>query len=241
MSGSVPPRSMQQMDGKSDTRSVRSASPPASVEPPHPKSYMEIMSMVQRGERPPNVRDIGDRPPNPNQPISNPITKPWEVGQTASSSSFVPQPQVTSDNISYMAQDNGITYQFNNDTSSSWWQQKNARISETENGDGPKTGPGSNGMLSVDHPMQRRWVPPQPPLVSMPEAAVAIRQPKSIPKDVNLDAMQPVSGIDELQRITQISETGGQLDMNGGRGSSLINSSEMQQEQVTEPMSSESS
>ncbi|MFS8028658.1 putative peroxisomal membrane protein [Helianthus anomalus] len=44
-----------------DSRSARSLSPPpASVEPsanpPHPKSYMEIMSMIQRGERPPNIR-----------------------------------------------------------------------------------------------------------------------------------------------------------------------------------------
>ncbi|KAJ0106493.1 hypothetical protein Patl1_18030 [Pistacia atlantica] len=49
------------MNGKSDfdSRSVRSSSPPATGEPsvaPHPKSYMEIMAMVQRGEKPSNIR-----------------------------------------------------------------------------------------------------------------------------------------------------------------------------------------
>uniref|UniRef100_I1KCG3 Peroxisomal membrane protein PEX14 n=1 Tax=Glycine max TaxID=3847 RepID=I1KCG3_SOYBN len=49
------------VNGKSDyeSRSVRSSSPPVSVEPssaPHPKSYMEIMAMIQRGEKPSNIR-----------------------------------------------------------------------------------------------------------------------------------------------------------------------------------------
>lgn len=231
-------RSMQPMDSKSDfdVRSVRSVSPPASAEPPHPKSYGEIMAMVQRGERPPNVRDIDDRPPNPNQPISNPSlaprAKPWEAGQPASSSSFAPHSEVTAGGAGYNAQD-----QFSNDNSTPWWQPKNARITEYENGESQKFGSVSNGAVNVNiGPTQRRWVPPQPPPVSMPEAAVAIRQPKSIPKDVNLnaEAPQPVDGLDELQRVTQISESGGQLEMSGGSGSSEIYTSEIQEEQVTE-------
>ncbi|MFX6574581.1 hypothetical protein ABTG52_16575, partial [Acinetobacter baumannii] len=82
-------------NGKADTdlRSVRSISPPAPVEPaaaPHPKSYMEIMAMIQRGEKPSNIREINDAPPNPNQPVSNsslaPRPKPWEVNQPQNSS-----------------------------------------------------------------------------------------------------------------------------------------------------------
>ncbi|TKY73499.1 Peroxisomal membrane protein PEX14 [Spatholobus suberectus] len=51
------------VNGKSDyeSLSVRSSSPPVSVEPssaPHPKSYMEIMAMIQRGEKPSNIREI---------------------------------------------------------------------------------------------------------------------------------------------------------------------------------------
>lgn len=242
LDGTVP-RSLRQMDSKSefDTRSVRSASPTTSNEPPHPKSYMEIMEMVQRGERPPNVRDIDDRPPNPNQPISNPSlaprAKPWQVLQSASSASYVPQPQVTSNGSSYTAQDYGVTYQLNNDSSIPWRQEKNARITEIENGDRSMFGSGSNGTVSIDLPTQRRWVPPQPPPVSMPEAAVAIRQPKSsIQKDVNVraeDAAKPITEVDELQKITKISELGGQLDVNGRTGSSEITTSEIQ-EQVTE-------
>ena len=37
---------------------------------------------------------------------------------------------------------------------------------------------------------QRRWVPPQPPGVIMPEAAAAIRQPRSVPRQQS----QPVDG-----------------------------------------------
>ena len=98
-------------------------------------------------------------------------------------------------------------------------------------------GSGSNGTASIDLPTQRRWVPPQPPPVSMPEAAVAIRQPKSsIPKDVNVraeDAAKPITDVDELQKITKISELGGQLDVTGITGSSEITTSEIQ-EHVTE-------
>ncbi|KAI4326725.1 hypothetical protein MLD38_032008 [Melastoma candidum] len=66
--------------GKSeyDSRPVSSTSPPKPTQlsgPPHPQSYMEIMAMVQRGERP-NVRDIDDSPPDPNRPISNPRIAP---------------------------------------------------------------------------------------------------------------------------------------------------------------------
>ncbi|KAJ8449104.1 hypothetical protein Cgig2_004159 [Carnegiea gigantea] len=201
----------------------------------------QIMEMVQRGERPPNVRDIDDRPPNPNQPISNPSlaprAKPWQVLQSASSASYVPQPQVTSNGSSYTAQDYGVSYQLNNDSSIPWRQQRNARITEIENGDRSMFGSGSNGTVSIDLPTQRRWVPPQPPPVSMPEAAVAIRQPKSsIPKDFNVraeDAAKPITEVDELQKITKISELGGQLDVNGRTGSSEIITSEIQ-EQVTE-------
>ncbi|KAL2936001.1 Peroxisomal membrane protein PEX14 [Bienertia sinuspersici] len=219
-----------------------------------------IMAMVQRGERPPNVRileltscwlffcrrtnlqDIDDRPPNPNQPITNPSlaprAKPWEVGQPTSNSSFAPQYQATPASASYSTQDNGVTYQFNNGNSVPWQQQTKARITEFENGDGQKFGSGSNGTANIGpSPTQRRWVPPQPPPVSMAEAAAAIRQPKSAPKDVNLNAeetVQPVNGLDELQRITQLSESGGQPELNGAGNSEII-SGEIQEEQVTEP------
>lgn len=177
--------------------------------------------MVQRGERPPNVR-------------------PWELSQPASNSSFVPQPQVTTEGTNPMTRDNRVTYQFNNnDTPTPWWEQKNPRITEIGNGDGPKTSSRLRSSVSIDNPMPRRWVPPQPPSVSMPEAAEAIRKPKSsTPKEVNMraeNAEQPAGEVDELQRITKIAEFGGQPEMNEESGSSeKNNSSEIQQEQVTE-------
>lgn len=52
------------------------------VVPRHPKSYIEVMEMIQRGERPDDIQDINDEPPNPDQPISKPRMapkpKPWE-------------------------------------------------------------------------------------------------------------------------------------------------------------------
>ncbi|KAL6627573.1 hypothetical protein ACP70R_031299 [Stipagrostis hirtigluma subsp. patula] len=40
----------------------------------------------------------------------------------------------------------------------------------------------SPAAVAPESPFQRRWVPPQPPGVIMPEAAAAIRQPRSIPR-----------------------------------------------------------
>ncbi|KAJ8427333.1 hypothetical protein Cgig2_030598 [Carnegiea gigantea] len=185
--------SMHQMGDKSeyDTRSVRSASPPTS----HPESYMEIGATVRRGERPPG-------------------TRPWELGRSASNSSFIPQSQATTEGTIPMAQDNGVTYQFNNNTAIPWSEQKNPRITEIENGSDPRTG------------------------LVLNEAAVAIRQPKSsTSKDVNVKAensAQSAGEVDELQRIIQITESGGQLAMSEGRPNSEFNSSEIQEEQVAE-------
>uniref|UniRef100_A0A0C9RPY9 Peroxisomal membrane protein PEX14 n=1 Tax=Wollemia nobilis TaxID=56998 RepID=A0A0C9RPY9_9CONI len=70
---------------------VRPSSAPASVEPsqaPYSKSYVELMAMVQRGEKPPGIKEVNDKPPNPNQPPSNsrlqPRPKPWEAIQAQS-------------------------------------------------------------------------------------------------------------------------------------------------------------
>ncbi|KAK4479326.1 hypothetical protein RD792_014838, partial [Penstemon davidsonii] len=190
-------------NGKADTnlRSVRSLSPPASVEPsvaPHPKSYME---------------EINDAPPNPNQPVSNPrITprpKPWEVSQSQNSSTNTE----INNGSSYEFQDN----QLSGDNEVAWWQQKNVRITEIESGNDQKFG--SSNVLSNERPVQRSWVPPQPPPVVMPEAAAAIRQPKKpaylkeqMTDDQLLARSQDVT--DELQKITKISESGGNVEVN---------------------------
>ncbi|KAG0462989.1 hypothetical protein HPP92_021465 [Vanilla planifolia] len=144
-----------------DYGAVKHSVTPTSVEPvtaPHSKSYMEIMEMVQRGEKPPNIREINDMPPNPNQPPSKPLiaprTKPWEFPQQTSAPS--PIENVQSKDVS----------------SEPWWRRKTVQITELE-----------SELESTKHlpSSQRSWVPPQPPSVIMPEAAAAIRHPKPLP------------------------------------------------------------
>ncbi|KAL2515728.1 Peroxisomal membrane protein PEX14 [Forsythia ovata] len=218
-----------------DSRSVRSSSPSASVEPsvaPHPKSYMEIMAMIQRGEKPSNIREINDAPPNPNQPVPlprlAPRAKPWEVGQVQSTLTNVIQSQESSNGVSHESKDN----QLNGDDVVPWWQRKNVRITEIDTGDEQKFG--SSNVVSNVRPVQRSWVPPQPPPVAMPEAAAAIRQPKKslLQKDQLTDEQSLARSADvndELQRITKLSESGGAMEVNGG--SSGLNSSEIQKEE----------
>ncbi|KAL6524461.1 hypothetical protein OROHE_016132 [Orobanche hederae] len=205
-------------NGKSyaDPPSVRSLSPPASVEPsaaPHPKSYNEIMAMIQRGEKPSNIREINDAPPNPNQSVSNPRIaprpKPWESNQPQNTSFNTSRTQESINTSNY------VDLQPNGDDSVPWWQQKKVRITEIETSD--EQGSGSQYVSSNNDqpPVQRTWVPPQPPPVVMPEAAAAIRQPKksSVLNDDQLLA-QSTDITNELQRITKISESGGSMDAN---------------------------
>ncbi|KAL8118319.1 hypothetical protein AgCh_016017 [Apium graveolens] len=199
LNSSKPPYS----NGKSDfsLSSARPLSPPASVEPsvapPHPKSYMEIMAMVQRGEKPSNIREINDLPPNPNQPVPNPSLaprpKPWEAVQMPGGS-----------NQALQSQDNGLLNNQMND----------------------EYGAGSSGAQTIDRPIQRSWVPPQPPPVAMAEAAAAIRQPKkstyqSEPLTDDQFLARSSELTNELQRVTKISESGGVTEANGG--SSVLN------------------
>lgn len=110
-----------------------------------------------------------------------------------------------------------------------WWQQKNPRSTEIENEDQFKTR--SYGAQTSEQPVRRSWVPPQPTPVAMPEAAEAIRRPKSLAQkepsaDDQLEA-RPSDVTDELQRVTKISESGGAIEINGG--SSMMNTSEIQE------------
>ncbi|GFZ17462.1 peroxin 14 [Actinidia rufa] len=170
-----------------DSYSARSSPPPATVEP--------------------------SAAPHPKS-----YMEPWEVGQTQTSYSQVLQSHESTYGLNTNLQDNGFVNQLNGDSSVPWWQKKNVRITEIENEDELKRG--SSGVLTNERPVQRSWVPPQPPPVAMPEAAAAIRQPKKTlsEKQVADDQLvaDPSNAIDELQRITKISESGGVVDANGG-------------------------
>ncbi|XAR72631.1 hypothetical protein NMG60_11019342 [Bertholletia excelsa] len=198
---------------------ARPSSPSKAVEPsaaPHPKSYMEILDMVQRGEKPPNIREINDLPPNPNQPLPNPQVaprpKPWEIGHSQNNFSQGLQSQENVAGLGSNFQNNGYINQFNGESSAPWLQRKNVRITEIENEDQLKSG--YYGVPPNEQPVRRSWVPPQPPPVAIPEAAAAIRGPKKPQSQKqSSDDDQMVSNssyvTDELQRITKISELGG--------------------------------
>jgi peroxin-14 len=179
---------------------------------------MEILAMIQRGEKPSNIREINDAPPNPSQPLPNPHLaprpKPWEVSQTQNSSVNTFPIQVSSNGTSHDFPDN----QLNGDDALPWWQRKNARITEIETGDEQKFG--SPNVLSNERPVQRSWVPPRPPPVAMPEAAAAIRQPKKASSQAEQMTDEQLLArsadvTDELQKITKISESGVPLEANG--------------------------
>ena len=110
-----------------------------------------------------------------------------------------------------MVQNNGVTY-MNNNAPVPWWQKRNVNITEIEN---HELKVGSSNGLSAEKPVQRTWVPPQPPPVALPEAAEAIRRPKpTIQKEQLTDehlATQP-NVTDEFQKATKVSESGGAID-----------------------------
>lgn len=214
------------VNGKADydLRSVRSLSPPAPVEPsgpPHPKSYMEIMAMVQRGEKPSNIREINDLPPNPSQQPSDPRilprSKPWEIGQVQNTSSQVFQPQSNGEESYIKVQD---TTQSNGDDPTPWWQKKNVRIREI---DEIEYNGAPNGSTSSQQPLQRVWVPPQPPPIAMAGAAEAIRRPKQAVQKEQASDNQSVAQSSDISNgeheIPKPSESEGAVEgSNAGSG-----------------------
>ncbi|XP_073142963.1 peroxisomal membrane protein PEX14-like [Henckelia pumila] len=204
-----------------DSRSVKSLSPPPPKQPsvaPHPKSYMEILEMIQRGEKPSNIREINDAPPNPNQPLSNPRLvpkpKPWEGNQAQSSSTntFLAQERISnSSNYEF------INKELNGASTVPWWQQNNVRITEIGEGDGQKVG--SSVVPGTEKGIRRSWVPPQPPHVAMAEAAAAIRQQNkpSFQKEQLTDDQLLARSLDmtnETKATTVISESGDFVEAN---------------------------
>ena len=56
--------------------------------PPHPPSYMQVLEMLEKGQTPPGIRDIDDKPPDPDARIPAATMsrrrKPWEKSGGAS-------------------------------------------------------------------------------------------------------------------------------------------------------------
>nr|CAD1834240.1 unnamed protein product [Ananas comosus var. bracteatus] len=134
-------------------------------------------------EKPPNIKEINDMPPNPDQPIPKPLLaprpKPWEVMQQhQSNSSYVPKPQFNGQGLNFEARGNRsipITGSFDN--SEPWRRHKAENGTEAE----PQVAerkwlPSATGSLER---LNRSWKPPQPPELLKQEAAIAIREPDS--------------------------------------------------------------
>ncbi|XP_031260827.1 peroxisomal membrane protein PEX14-like isoform X2 [Pistacia vera] len=139
--------------------SVIPSSAPASMRSSvgqHPKSCMEILSMIQRGEIPPGIKEINDSPPNPDQPLPNPgmaqRIKPWDVAQPSNKSTY--------------EKDLRSTSELKCDRVLPWWHKNNVRT-ETEPRNGMRT-----SMFDVpnDGWSIQSSVPSQPFCVTMPRA-----------------------------------------------------------------------
>lgn len=120
-------------------------------------------------------------------------SKPWEMQQYSQTSLGYGSNSHLNDDGSYSeAQENyGPSYH----------QNGKAHFQEEE----PRPLAYSSG-VEERPPPQRRWVPPQPPGVTMPEAAAAIRQPKSLAK----------------QSSSETSEVGAEVQVNGAPSSSSV-------------------
>ena len=73
----------------------KSATQPSLEDPPRPKNFLEVIELVERGEPVPGIKDIDDRPPNPNVPLppasedlQERTRKPWAQMKSPDDESF---------------------------------------------------------------------------------------------------------------------------------------------------------
>ena len=73
-----------------EKRDRSTPTPPPGDAPPHPPSYMHVLEMLEKGQTPPGIRDIDDKPPDPDARIPAATMsrrrKPWEKSGGASGS-----------------------------------------------------------------------------------------------------------------------------------------------------------
>ncbi|BBN17945.1 peroxin-14 [Marchantia polymorpha subsp. ruderalis] len=81
-SASIPEHANGSYNLGHQARSMTASPTSVPTQAPHSQSYMDVIAMLERGEKPPGIREVNDKPPNPNQPPSNPRLqprpKPWE-------------------------------------------------------------------------------------------------------------------------------------------------------------------
>ncbi|XP_010940049.1 peroxisomal membrane protein PEX14 isoform X4 [Elaeis guineensis] len=180
--------------------------------------------------------------PAPVDSVSAPHTKPsmepyWEVRQQrqqgpssdlgSQSSDEGWNPEIEgSTNPSFLTQTNGKTH----GASEPWWRRKTEKITEIEpEMKEPKQLP--NGMGTSEGPSQRRWVPPQPPAISMPDAVAAIRHPKpsAQKQQQSGDERSAASSDDGEERMVKAPDSAVEVETSSVTG---INHTEIQEERA---------
>lgn len=120
-------------------------------------------------------------------------------------------------------QANGKVQDSGGDNSVPWWQTKDIRIKEIDN----EVEYNVASAASSQQPVQRLWVPPQPPPIAMPEAAEAIRRPKSV---VQKEAIQDDQSAPNSSEFSNGSNSEEAIEGNGI--DSLISSGEIQNHEL---------
>ncbi|THU71420.1 hypothetical protein C4D60_Mb04t01220 [Musa balbisiana] len=197
-------------------------------------SGSKIIEMIQRGEKPPNIKEIDDNPPNPNQPISKPLLapkrKPWEVTQQAHQRlSYGLHSQANGQGLnSEIRETNSQPNGSHSNGSDPWWRKKTIKISEVEPESEEQFYDAMRGNAS---PMKRGWVPPQPPTLLMPEAADAIRQLKpSIQKQQSVDETLTVGSSNGEDLDAKASDSTIEPEMSGSTGMDFSQAKDQERE-----------
>ncbi|XP_010940047.1 peroxisomal membrane protein PEX14 isoform X2 [Elaeis guineensis] len=207
-----------------------------------PSSTPAPVDSVSAPHTKPSMEEINDMHPSHDQPPAKPLSasrpKPyWEVRQQrqqgpssdlgSQSSDEGWNPEIEgSTNPSFLTQTNGKTH----GASEPWWRRKTEKITEIEpEMKEPKQLP--NGMGTSEGPSQRRWVPPQPPAISMPDAVAAIRHPKpsAQKQQQSGDERSAASSDDGEERMVKAPDSAVEVETSSVTG---INHTEIQEERA---------
>lgn len=158
----------------------------------------------------------------------------WEVRQQPQQKpSYDLRSQSSDEGLNSEAQESiDPSFQMNDktrETSEPWRSRKTSKITETEpKMEEPKQFPYRIG--TSEGPSHRRWVPPQPPSVAMPEAAAAIRHRKpSAQKPQSGDEQSVASSDDGEERVVKAPGSAVQVETSSAKE---MSQTEIQEEQA---------
>ncbi|CAM6102132.1 unnamed protein product [Calypogeia fissa] len=198
--GVAPDSSTRIYSSAQQVKPISSSPSNGSLNAPHSQSYLDVIAMLERGEKPPGIREVNDKPPNPNQQPSNPRLqprlKPWEKAALDAQSSNPGAGDETIQplryNESWPVVNTDLTMGAGTSSSSEpWWRKKGdtdgglgssaVKITEvvaTEVDIGTVRQSSSSSYSFQSGGGRAGWVPPAVPLPVYPGAEEAIRRPK---------------------------------------------------------------